>query len=416
MIFQYQALDKNGDNVADYVDAPSEMAARQKIRSQGLYIIRLKKQEIIIGDLSTDKKSSLRNLADQIAETINMKMSAKNVGLFSRQLGTLLKAGLPLPTAIGDIMEQIDNKHFKKVVADVKERLEEGTSFSNALARHKNIFSEMYVNMVKVGENLGSLDQVIERLADREEKNNILMGKIRAALWYPSFMLVFASVIVVFIMINVIPRISEIFAEQKRDLPLPTEIVIGVSNFLSSFWFTIPLVIAGGIYFYKKYSQTAEGRRKIDELKLRLPLISNLYRKILVHRFTQNLGILVSNKVDIIKSFEIVKKIVSNVIIEEKIAEAAKRIKEGSSVSNALSRADFLPKLVIGMITAGEASDQLDRMLMNIGTVYETEIDLTITGLTSLIEPLIIVIMGVAIGTIVMSVMLPIMNMNMLVQ
>ena len=247
-----------------------------------------------------------------------------------------------------------------------------------------------------------------------EEKKNILTSKVRAALWYPSFMLFFAVAVVIFLLVNVIPRIAEMFRDQNRELPLPTKIVISVSNFLSDFWFLIPVVIIILLYAYKRYISTEAGRKKVDELKLRFPLYQKIYTKLIVQKFTQNLGVLLSNKVDIMKSFEIVEKIVGNRIIEEKISEAATMIKEGSSVSLALKRSEFLPKLVLGMITAGEASDNLDTMLLNIGSVYETELDLTITGMTSLIEPIIIIIMGVAIATIVMAVMLPIMEMNLM--
>ncbi|HPO46860.1 MAG TPA: type II secretion system F family protein, partial [Spirochaetota bacterium] len=259
-------------------------------------------------------------------------------------------------------------------------------------------------------------DQVIERLAELEEKKNILKGKIQAALWYPAFLIFFAILVVLFIMINIIPSLTRMFLELGKDLPLPTRVVMGFSDFLASFWPLLLAVLAAGALFVRKYVKTPEGRRKADELKLSIPLVGNLYRKLVVLRFTQNLGVLLSNRVDIMKSFEIVKKIVVNSVIEEKIDEAADRIREGSSVSTALARADFLPRLVIGMIAAGEASDRLDAMLQNIGRVYETELDLTVTSLTSMIEPIIIIIMGVVIGLIVIAVLLPIFEMNLILQ
>jgi general secretion pathway protein F len=417
MIFQYQALDKKGESVSDYIDAPSETSAKQQIRSQGLYLVKLQKQEIASkNNGSNQTKTSLKEALEKLTEILNLRLNSKQVGIFSRQLATLLKAGLPLPMAITDIVEQIDNKHFRNVVADIKEKIEQGTSFSNALGLHRLVFSDMYISMVRVGESLGSLDQVIARLADLEEKKNILTAKIRAALWYPAFMFLFATGVMGFLMINVIPTIADMFADQKRELPIPTKIVIGVSGFLSQFWFLIPVAIVMLIYLYNRYSKTSEGRKKIDEFKLKIPLVKNLYKRLIVYRFTQSLGILLNNKVDIIKSFEIVKKIVGNVIIEKKIEEAAIKIKEGATVANSLNKANFLPKLVLGMITAGEASDNLDAMLLNIGNVYETELDLTVTSLTSLIEPMIIIVMGVIIAVIVMSVILPITQMNLLVQ
>lgn len=417
MIFQYQALDRNGKNVADIIDAPSEYAARQKIRSQGLYLVKLEKQDVRSSSPSHEGKS-IRGLIERIYDAFSLRVGGKQVGLFSRQLATLLKAGLPLPVAITDIVEQIDNKHFMRVIADVKDKLEQGSSFSNALALHRPIFSDMYISMVRVGENLGSLDQVIARLADIEEKRNILTSKIRSMLVYPSFMLAFAVAVMLFLMSTVIPIIAGMFEEQQRELPLVTRIIIFISNLLSSpwFWLGAAVSIALFVYLFREYVRTPQGRRKIDELKLKIPFMSSLYKRLVVFRFTQNLGILLNNRVDLIKSLEIVKKIVGNVVVEESIDEAAAKIKEGASVSNALSKSRFLPKLVLGMIAAGEASDNLDTMLINIGNVYETELDLSITSLTSLIEPVIIIIMGLIIAMIVMSVILPITQMNLLLQ
>ena len=416
MIFEYQALNKKGNTVSDFIDAPTEIAARQKLRNQELYVVRINRHEITEKKDGAKKISSLKKAYRDAINYISLKLSSKQIGIFSRQLATLLKAGMPLPVAITDIIDQVDNQNFKNIVIDVKEKLEEGSSFSNSLSRHRTVFSDMYINMVRVGENLGSLDQVVERLADLEEKKNILKSKIQAALWYPSFMILFALIVIIFMMVSIIPSLSRMFIDLGRELPLPTRIVMGLSDFLSSFWYIILILIAGSIYYLNRYIKSTEGKKWFDELKLKLPLFSNLYRKLIVLRFTQNFGILLNNKVDIIKSFEIVKKIVGNTIIESSIEVAAKRVKEGSSVSNALSKSDFLPKMVIGMISAGEASDNLDSMLLNIGNVYETELDLTVTSITNLIEPIIIIIMGIVIGTIVISVLLPIFEMNLILQ
>jgi len=416
MIFEYQALNRKGDTVADVVDAPSEQAARQKIRGLGLYLVKLEEHGGKPSAASSASKSGLRRAYEELRYYLDLKFSSKQVGIFSRQLAVLLGAGMPLLVAINDIIDQVDNRNFKSIVVDIKEKLEEGSSFSACLERHPIVFTEMYINMVRVGESLGSLDQVIERLAELEEKKNILKGKIQAALWYPAFLIFFAVLVVLFIMINIIPSLTRMFLELGKDLPLPTRVVMGFSDFLATFWLLLLAGVVAGALFLRKYVKTPEGRRKADELKLSIPLVGNLYRKLVVLRFTQNLGVLLSNRVDIMKSFEIVKKIVVNSVIEEKIDEAADRIREGSSVSTALARADFLPRLVIGMIAAGEASDRLDAMLQNIGRVYETELDLTVTSLTSMIEPIIIIIMGVVIGLIVIAVLLPIFEMNLILQ
>ncbi len=417
MIFEYQALTREGSKVSDLLDAPSESSAKQKLKSRGLYVVRLAKHEMISKADQSREGGTFNGLYNKTRKYLSLKLSSKQIGIFSRQLTTLLNAGMPLLVAITDIIDQIENKHFKRIIVDIKEKLEEGSSFSNCLARHNYVFSEMYINMVRVGENMGSLDQVIERLAEMEEKKNIIKNKIRSALYYPAFLSLFAIIVIIFLMVSAVPALARIFADMGKELPLPTRIVLAISGLLTNLYFILPFIAAVIIIIYmtNRYIKTPDGRKKADELKLKLPVIRTFYKKFIVLNFTQNLGILLNNRVDILKSFEIVKKIVRNIIIENQIEEVAKKVREGSSVSNALSKSDFLPKLVLGMINAGESSDQLDGMLIKIGNVYETEMDMTLTGLTSLIEPVIILVLGLIIGMIIISVLLPIFEMNLMV-
>lgn len=271
MIFQYQALDRTGKTVSDYVDATSEVNARQKIRGQGLYPVKLVKQEVLTAEDAPGAKTSFKAQIEKISAIISLRFGTKQLGLFSRQLATLLKAGLPLPLAISDIVEQIDNKQFRNIIADVKEKIEQGSSFSNALAQHKAIFPDMYISMVRVGESLGSLDIVIARLADLEEKQNILTSKIRSAMYYPAFMLLFAMAVTGFLMTSVIPTIAGMFEDQKKDLPFVTNLIIGISNFLANFWYIPLALVILLIYIFHRYKQTSDGRRKIDEAQTQDP-------------------------------------------------------------------------------------------------------------------------------------------------
>ncbi|MEJ5360652.1 MAG: type II secretion system F family protein [Spirochaetota bacterium] len=416
MIFEYIALTSKGESVADIIDAPSEVIARQRLRANGLYIVKISKQDSEIAATPEISTNIFNTIIDRISYYISLQLSAKEISTFSRQLSTMLKAGMPLLTSISTIIDQIENPIFKRAIIDIKTKVEEGSSLSNALERHHYIFNEMYINMIRVGESLGSLDNALERLADLEEKKNLLKSKVQSALWYPAFMIMFAIAVVTFLMVSIIPSLGRMFAELGKDLPIPTKIVMGISNFITSFWYVIVIIIILGIYYFNRYKKTEEGRRKLDELKLKLPVVSSLYKKILIHRFTYNLGILLSNRVDVIKSFEIVQRLMRNVLIEENIKKAAKMVQEGSSISNALSKEKFLPQYIIGMIAAGESSDTLDEMLLNIGKIYENEIELSINSMTSLIEPIIIVCMGFVIGLIVISVLLPIFEMNLIVK
>lgn len=414
MIYQYQAMNSKGQKVINIIDAQSEARAKLKLKSEGLYVIKISPQKEEQKLVSQSKGFSAQ--LQRLYSMVNLRMSAKHVGIFSRQLATLIGAGMPLLNAINDILEQTDDPTFKKIVGDIKDNLESGASFSNCLGKHNLVFSDMYVNMVRVGENLGSLDNVIERLADIEEKRSILKSKINSALSYPLFMILFSSAIVIFLMVKIIPTLAEMFTEMGQQLPLPTRIVMAASSFLSSYiWLLAAVLLCAALFIYH-YIHTPAGKLRYDEIKMKGPIISKIYNKLVVLHFTQNLGILLSNKVDILRSFEIVKKIVNNVIIEAKIAEAAKKIKEGMPVSKALTAAGFLPKMVLGMIAAGEASDNLDKMLVRVGNVYDTEIDLSISSMTRLIEPVIIVIMGFIIGLIVISIILPLLEMNTMVE
>ncbi len=417
MIFEYQALNKQGEKLTDLIDAPTEMSARQKLRSKDLYVVKLNRHDDALIKTDTETKSTFLSAYNKLVQDISLRLSTKQVGIFSRQLATLLSAGMPLLTAITDIIDQIENKNFKRIVVDIKEKLAEGMSFSNCVARHKIVFSDMYVNMVRVGENLGSLDQVVERLSDIEEKKNELKGKVQSALYYPAFLTLFSGSIVVFLMTSFVPSLTRMLEEMGTEPPLPTKIIVGISDLLSSFTFLVPFgfILFASFYMFYRYANTPKGRLQIDDWKLKVPIFKTFYKKLIVLQFTQNLGILLNNKVDILKSFEIVKEIVGNKIVEDEIQEVANKVREGASIAKSLSKSVFLPKLVLGMISAGEASDQLDTMLIRIGNVYEKELDMTVAGFTGLIAPVILVIMGIAIAMIVIAMLLPIFEMNMMV-
>ncbi|MBN1501169.1 MAG: type II secretion system F family protein [Spirochaetes bacterium] len=415
MIFEYDALDRNGNSLSDIIDAPNAEKAKQILRSRRIYVVRIGEQSAIAFSSSKKKSeniSSLHNLISAVSDYFTLKKSKQQVSVFSRQLATLLNAGIPLLKAISDIIEQVDNKNFRNVIADIKTKIESGISFSNALTSHNRIFSEMYINMVRVGENLGSLEQVIGRLAEIEEKNSILKNKIKSAMIYPIMITIFFSFFILFLFIFVIPTITGVFEEMGKELPLITKIVIGISSILRKFWFVLAALITVLAVYFRKYMHSSEGRKKIDQFKTKAPLIHVIYNKIIILNFTQNLGILLSNNVDLIKSLEIVSKIVSNEIIEEKIRTVISAIKEGTPVSKSLQNAGFLPKMVTGMIAAGESSDELDTMLIKIGNIYQTELDTQVDNLTRIIEPLIIIILGIIIGSVVIAIALPLMDMN----
>ena len=414
MIFQYDAVNRKGKDVSGIVDAANTIRAKEKLRTEGLYVKQIREHSRDIS--ASDNANFLTKYASVLSEKITANRIRKLTPLFSRQLSTLLKAGMPLSRAMTDIIDQTDNHHMKMVLADIKQKIEGGSTLSRAVSAHDDVFSDMYVNMIRIGENMGSLDIVLERLADAEEKNANIKSSLKMAFQYPLFMFIFTNCVLAFLMIKVIPTISEMFQQLNKELPLPTRIVVGVSTFTAEYWIAM---IAFGILFFilaKRYLKTAEGKEKRDSFMFRIPVFNHFYTKIICLRFCQNLGILVQNGVDIVKSLEIIKKQIGNVVVEKKIEEASAKIVEGAPISKSLANAGFLPKMVTGMISVAEASDTLDEMLIKISDLYQNEIDRSILSLTKMIEPLLIVVMGGIIGLIVLSIMLPIIDLNLSIQ
>lgn len=414
MIFQYDAINKKGKDISGIVDAVNQIKAKEKLKSEGLYVKKIWEHT---KDSPLSKESNVfAKYASIISDKISAKKIQKLTPLFSRQLSTLLRAGMPLNRAMADIIDQTDNSHMKLVLADIRQKLEGGSPLSKAIASHNEVFSEMYSNMIRIGENMGSLDTVLERLADIEEKNANIKNSLKLAFQYPVFMLIFTLSVLSFLMIKVVPTISDMFSQLNKELPLPTKIVVGTSSFAAKYWIIILIALIALFFLFRKYSKTPEGRRKIDAFMFKIPVFNHFYTKVICLRFCQNLGIMAQNGVDIVKSLDIIKKQIGNTVIEKKIEEASERIVEGAPISKALIMADFLPKMVTGMISVAEASDTLDSMLIKISDLYQNEIDRSLLSLTKMIEPVLIVVMGGLIGLIVLSIMLPIIDLNLSIQ
>jgi type II secretory pathway component PulF len=411
MIFQYEAINRKGNTVRDIVEAPNATKAREKLREQGLYVKAITQHDK--ASMTSSDGSALTRYAEHFTHRLNISRSRKQTGLFARQLGALLKSGMPLARALGDIMDQEENPHFKLVLADIKQKVESGSSFSTALATHGEIFGEMFTNMIRVGENLGSLDMVVTRLADAEEKSETIRSSVKLAMYYPALMFGFTSAVLMLLMIWVVPTISEMYVQIGKELPLPTQIVIGFSNLISGYWLVMLIAAIAGVFLFRRYYRTDEGRLRVDGWKFRVPYFKHLYSRLVVLRFCSSLGMLLQNGVDIIRSLEIARRNVNNRVVEKKIEEMGAKVREGASLSRSLVNAGFLPKMVTGMISVGEASDTVDEMLIKVAELYQDEVDRTIQTLTKLIEPVMILVMGGIIGLIAIAIILPVVNLNM---
>jgi len=406
-VYEYIALDEKGRQRKGFLDATGAAAARQQLREQGVYPVEVHQAQEI-------KSASLSGMLDI---SLSKRVSAKDVSVFTRQLSTLLGAEIPLVPSFGVLLAQTKNPLLKKMLAQIRGDLNEGKSLTAGMESFPRVFPPFYTNMVKAGEASGTINLVLERLADFSENQQALRSRLRSALAYPLIMLLIGSMVIFLLMTFVVPKITEIFTDMKQTLPLITIILIVVSNFLKSFWWLILLLIFSGIAVFKYLTAgTQAGRRLWDSVRLKSPVWGPVNRKIAIARFSRTLATLLQSGVPLLTAMDIVRNVVNNIFIGETIEQAAKNVEEGQSLSVPLAQSGIFPPMVTEMIAVGEQSGSLEKMLNQIATVYETEAQSDIMVMTSLLEPLLILAMGLIVGFIVVSILLPIFEMNQLVR
>ncbi|AOP34146.1 type II secretion system protein F [Leptospira tipperaryensis] len=400
-IYSYVAFNKKGKEEKGIIDAASLQAARSKLKNKGLYV----------RNISEDSEKKDRELFPFLAKYF-YRIPRKEVGLFSRQLATLLGAGIPLDKSLASIVEQTDNQNFRKVLTGMQANITEGSSLSEAMKKHPDVFPSQFPSLVAVGEKTGDYEATLTRLAELEEKSSELKAKVQVAMVYPFIMGSLSIFVTIFLLTVVIPQIQELFLQFDAKLPLITRIVIGVSDILIGFWWLLLALGFGGIVGFIYYKNTPQGKRNWDEFILKVPILGSLARKVLVSSFARNIGILLSNRVPLITTLSIVERIVDHSIFGEEIKNAVDRIKEGEKLSASFSGSVILPQMVIGMIAAGEVSDRVPEMMNKLADIYDTEVDTAIKTMTQSMEPLMIVVMGLLIGTIMASIMVPMYNLT----
>jgi general secretion pathway protein F len=406
-VFEYIALDEKGNQRKGFIDAPGIAAARQKLREENVYPVE-------INQAAGKKETALSG-----ALKINLweRVSAGEVSVFTRQLSTLLGSGMPLVPSLSILMQQAQNPLLKKSLAQIREQVNEGKSLTEGMSEFPQIFPPFYLNMVRAGEASGTINLVLERLADFSENQQALISKIKSAMYYPIVMLFMGTAVIFLLMTFVVPKITGIFADMHQTLPMVTTILVMVSNFLKSFWWLILILLAVSIAALKYMKDGTEtGRRIWDNAKLKIPLFGQINRKIAIARFCRTLSTLLQSGVPLLSAMDIVRNIVNNIIIGEAIRQAAKDIEEGKGLSGPLSQSGMFPPLVTEMIAVGEQSGTLEKMLNRIATAYENESQANIMIMTSLLEPIMILVMGLVVGFIVVSILLPIFEMNQLVR
>lgn len=374
----------------------------------------LRKQQVVVTSL--EEKSGM---GGKFKLNIGGGLTDKDLVVFTRQFGTMINAGLPLIQCLDILSTQSENKVLRETVGDVKNSVEAGSTFSDALKRHPKVFDDLYVNMIHAGEVGGLLDTILTRLAKHIEKAMKLKGQIKSAMVYPTAIVGVAVIIISVLMVWVIPVFAQMFTEMsggKVGLPGPTQIVINVSNFFQSYWYAMFGAVVGAIIAIKRYYATVNGRVVIDKLLLKTPIVGDLIRKASVAKFTRTLGTLITSGVPLLEGLSICAKTSGNKVIEEALMNARVSISGGKTISEPLAKCNVFPKMVTHMIAVGESTGALDAMLGKIADFYEDEVDQAVETLTSLLEPIMMVVLGTIIGFIVVAMYLPIFTMAQAIQ
>lgn len=395
-VYKYKAIDKGGNSVGGIIDAESPKAATEK----------LKRQDMFLSSLSEVEKERTRKFS------LFKGVSTAELSLTTRQFSTLVSAGLPLEASLIALSEQAEDAKLGQVLTEVRDKISEGSSLTNALKEHPNVFSDLYVNIVKAGEVSGTLDIVLLRLADFMEKQQALRSRVRSALVYPLFMFIIGSGVLFFMMTYVIPKISKIFEDSEKALPFITVLLIGFSNFLSQNLGVLFLVLAGLLFIAYRFSKTARGRKFFDRLTLRLPIFGRISRMVIISRFTRTLGTLLASGIPLLDALHVGEAVMGNTVYAEALERVRERVREGTSFAGPLRESGVFPPLITRMITVGEQTGDLEEMLMKIADTYDLQVETSVSTLTSLLEPVMILIMGVVVGFIVFAILLPIFDLT----
>jgi general secretion pathway protein F len=401
-IFSYKGMDRTGKEIKNSINVESVVAAKQRIKAMGIMLIDIKEQKAQNTGAGGGTLSKLRGGS----------VPVDDLAMMTRQLATLIKAKIQIVEALAALVDQVENPNLRLVLADLRQKVNEGASLAKALQDHPKVFNNIFANMVEAGEASGTLELVLLRLADFTEAQVKLKNKIRGAMTYPVIMGIFGFGMMNVIFIFVIPKMAKIFTSTKRELPLITKICIWISDFMTNYWWLVIVVIVGGFFLFTKYINSPGGRSKWDTIVLKLPVIGMLVKMINVSRFCSTLGTLMNSGVPILTALSIVKNLISNSHMRDAIEKARVSVSEGASLTQPLMQSGYFPPLVTHMIRLGEKSGELEPMLKIISENYEDQVESKIGGLTSILEPVMMIFLGGAVGFIVFAVVIPMMDLN----
>jgi general secretion pathway protein F len=399
-VYEYKGVSASGKKVSGVQDGESLKVVKTRLRKEGVVVLEIR------------EGSSARAARRSASVTFGSRVKLGDLANATRQLATLLSSGLPLMDALSVLVEQEENAGLQAALSSVRDSVREGASLADALKDNPKVFSQLYVNMVSAGEASGTLEITLDRLADFQDEQVRFRGRISAALAYPAFMTVIGVGMLFFIFSFVMPRVVGMFEDMRQQLPLITLMLLGLVRFLSSFWWAILLAIAGGAYYFRRYARTQAGREALDARLLKMPVFGNLIRMIAVSRFTRTLGTLLQSGVPTLTALDIVKSVVGNTVLANAIQKARENVREGEPIADPLKRSGLFPPVVVQMVAVGEKSGELEKMLLKISDSFDRTVETRITGLMALLEPVIILVMGLIIGFIVIAIMLPMLEMS----
>jgi type IV pilus assembly protein PilC len=400
--FSYAAINAQGLEASGEISAPSPDAAREQLRVRGLLANMLE-------ELPASGEESVR--------TVFKKIKPKSLQIFSRQFATMIEAGLNVVSALVILEEQTDDKYLAQVIKELRGDVEGGLLLSQALARHPKVFSRLYVSMVEAGEAAGILDQVLDRVAFQIEKDTQIKRRVKGAMIYPTMVLIFATLVLIGMLMFLVPVFVKIFGQLGGELPTLTQWVVKASNLLRDKWFIIIPSMIGTVVGFRRWKKSESGRKLWDRFKLRIPMkIGDVVLKVTMARFSRTLSTLVAAGVDIIKALEITGQTAGNWVVEEALTDVRVRVHEGVPIATPLIENPIFPPMVSQMVKIGEETGELEKMLGKIADFYEDEVDASIQSLTSIIEPLMMILVGLMVGVIIIAMYLPMFKMLTLLQ
>lgn len=399
-VFQYKGLNKAGKNVKGIIDADNPRTARAKLKKDGIYVMNLGDSE----KTRARKKTSSTSMGSG-------RVSVDDISNLTRQLASLVKANIPLVDCLGAVSDQMENPYLKEVLAECRNQVNEGSTLQKALLKYPKAFDNIFVSMVGAGEMSGSLDTILLRLAEFTEARAELKSKVNSAMMYPILMIVLMVLILMAMFVFVLPQITGILIDTGMEIPWYTQLVMNISGFMVENWIILLIAMFGGIFMFNYWKNSATGRPAWDAITLKLPIVGKIARMVAVSRFTRTLSTLLSGGVPMLNAMDIVRNVVDNAVLAKAVDEARDNIREGESIAGPLKKSEQFPPIVIHMVSIGEKTGELEKMLNQVADTYDFQVKNQVSGITSLLSPIMLIVMGGVIGFIVISVLIPMMDM-----